>query len=160
MPPDTPALPLNPLRSALEQGETVFGLGVRLARTPELVALAGAAGYRWLFVDIEHSPMSIETAAGLSVTALAGGVTPLARLSAGDYSLAARLLDSGAWGVLVSHVETAEDEATYPLRASYLITDQPQAVIGFLFPSLRRFGGHAQRGESAQLGESDQSGSI
>ena len=47
-----------------------------------------------------------------------------------------------------------------PLRASYLITDQPQAVIGFLFSSLRRFGGHAQRGESAQLGESDQSGSI
>ena len=119
MTPDTPALPLNPLRSALEQGETVFGLGVRLARTPELVALAGAAGYRWLFVDIEHSPMSIETAAGLSVTALAGGVTPLARLSTGDYSLAARLLDSGAWGVLVSHVETAEDAATMVRRLHF-----------------------------------------
>ena len=52
MPPDTPALPLNPLRSALERGETVFGLGVRLARTPELVALAGAGGDRGLVVDL------------------------------------------------------------------------------------------------------------
>ena len=36
----------------------------------------------------------------------------------------------------------------------------PGGLIGFLFSSLRRFGGHAQRGESARLGESDQSGST
>jgi len=106
-----PALPLNPLRSTLERGDVAFGVGVRLTRTPELVALAAACDYRWLFLDIEHSSMSIDTAAGLSVTALGAGITPLARVPAGDCTLASRLLDAGAWGVLASHIETADEAA-------------------------------------------------
>jgi 2-keto-3-deoxy-L-rhamnonate aldolase RhmA len=97
--------------------------------------LAASAQYQWLFLDIEHGPMSVETAAELSVMALASGVTPLARLSSGDHSLAARLLDAGAWGVLMSHVETAEEAATMVRRLRF--PPEGERSVSYSLPQLR-----------------------
>jgi 2-keto-3-deoxy-L-rhamnonate aldolase RhmA len=103
--------PINPLRARLQRGELAVGLGVRLARVSETAPLAARCGFDWLFLDLEHSPMSLETAAAISVAALGAGVAPLARVSARDYTCGARMLDAGAWGVLMSHVDTAADAA-------------------------------------------------
>jgi 2-keto-3-deoxy-L-rhamnonate aldolase RhmA len=104
-------LPANPLRAKLEGGQAALGFGVRLARTAEFVSLIASRAYDWLFIDLEHSPMSLETAAELCVTALAAGLAPMARVADGDVAAAARVLDAGAWGVLMSHVEDADEAA-------------------------------------------------
>jgi 2-keto-3-deoxy-L-rhamnonate aldolase RhmA len=66
------------------------------------------AGFDWLFLDLEHSAMSIETAAQLAIAALDAGIAPIARVPKGEYSLATRLLDNGALGIVVPHVDTVE----------------------------------------------------
>ena len=84
---------------------------MRVARSVEIAPLAARWGYDWLFLDLEHSPMSLQVAADISVAALGSGVAPLARVSRRDYVTAARILDAGAWGVLMAHVETGGDAA-------------------------------------------------
>src|SRR5262249_260385 len=74
----------NPLRARLESGQLAVGLGVRLARSIEIAPLAARWGFDWLFLDLEHSAMSLQVAADISVAAIGAGVTPLARVSARD----------------------------------------------------------------------------
>jgi len=104
-------LPVNPLRVRLARGEVAIGLGVRLARVAEVATLASSCQFDWLFLDLEHSPMSAETAAAISVAALGAGLAPLVRVPPGDFGVAARLLDAGAWGIFVPHIDTAEQAA-------------------------------------------------
>jgi 4-hydroxy-2-oxoheptanedioate aldolase len=99
----------NSARERLARGELALGFGVRVARSVEIAKAMRAAGFDWLFIDLEHGAMSIETAAALAVTGLDAGITPLVRVPKGEYSLATRLLDNGALGVVAPHVETAEE---------------------------------------------------
>lgn len=97
----------NHARRRLEEGGLSLGIGLRQARTPDIAEIAHACGFDWLFVDLEHNAMGIDTASAICAAALATGVTPLVRVAAGEYSLATRLLDTGAMGVVFPHVDTA-----------------------------------------------------
>jgi 2-keto-3-deoxy-L-rhamnonate aldolase RhmA len=54
------------------------------------------AGYDWLFVDLEHGAISIETAGQIVLAALDAGIAPIVRIPNGEFSIATRLLDNGA----------------------------------------------------------------
>jgi 4-hydroxy-2-oxoheptanedioate aldolase len=100
---------LNPVRTALAAGQLSLGIGIRGVRGVEIARMMKTAGYDWLFIDLEHGPASIETAFSICVAALDAGIVPIVRVPAGELVLAARCLDSGALGIVASHVETAED---------------------------------------------------
>lgn len=101
----------NHARHKLDRGGLSLGIGLRQARTPDIAEIAHACGFDWLFVDLEHNAMGIDTAAGICAAALATGITPLVRVAAGEYSLATRLLDTGAMGIVFPHIDTAEQAA-------------------------------------------------
>ncbi len=107
------------MRERMQSGETVFGLGVRLARTGEIALLAKAAGFDWLFVDMEHNALSIDTAAQICLAAQAAGLPALVRIPGDDPSTAARLLDGGAAGIVVPHVDTPEQIAPIVERCRF-----------------------------------------
>jgi len=67
------------------------------------------AGYDWLFLDLEHGAMSIETASQIAIAALDVGIAPLARVPKNEYALATRLLDTGAMGIIMPHVDSADE---------------------------------------------------
>jgi 4-hydroxy-2-oxoheptanedioate aldolase len=60
----------NVARERLEEGEMSLGVGIRTARTVDIAKMMKTAGYDWLFIDLEHGPMSIEFATTLAVAAL------------------------------------------------------------------------------------------
>src|SRR5919206_465012 len=60
----------NAARERLAAGELSLGIGLRQARSVEIAKLMKAAGFDWLFIDLEHNVMSIETASEISVAAL------------------------------------------------------------------------------------------
>jgi 2-keto-3-deoxy-L-rhamnonate aldolase RhmA len=93
----------------LQNGGLALGFGIRVARSVEIARAARKAGFDWLFLDLEHGAMSIETAAALAIAGLDAGIAPLVRVPKGEFSLATRLLDNGALGVVAPHVETAEE---------------------------------------------------
>ncbi len=99
----------NPARERLSKGELSLGIGLRQARTVDIAAAMATSGYDWLFIDLEHGTMPLDTAVQISVAALAAGISPLVRVPARQYSLATRALDGGALGIVMPHVDTAEE---------------------------------------------------
>ena len=102
----------NSMKQKLAAGELVLCMNLRLARTVDIAMVAKAGGYDALYVDMEHSPYSIDTAATICAAAIGIGITPLVRVPSHDGHWSSRVLDGGAQGVIVPHVNNrAEAEA-------------------------------------------------
>ncbi len=102
---------INHLKQKLQRGDVATSMIVRMSRGPEVGAIAQAAGFDSLYIDLEHSPLGLETVSVLCHSAQAAGVTPLARVPAIDGGLITRLLDGGAMGIVAPHVTSATDAA-------------------------------------------------
>src|SRR6266699_2419532 len=99
----------NPARERLEKGELCLGIGLRQARTVDVAAAMASCGFDWLFIDLEHGTMPLDTAVQISLAALTAGISPVVRVPSRQYSLATRVLDGGALGIVMPHVDTAEE---------------------------------------------------
>ncbi|WP_031465327.1 HpcH/HpaI aldolase family protein [Sciscionella sediminilitoris] len=75
---------------------------------PEPVEILAHAGFDFVVVDLEHAPLSLETAYRLINSAAALGLTPLVRVPDHTPSMIQKILDAGAHGVLVPKVDSAE----------------------------------------------------
>ena len=83
----------NVARERLERGEMSLGVGIRTARTVDIAKMMKTSGYDWLFIDLEHGPMSIEFATTLAVAALDTGISPIARVPFMQHTMATHVLD-------------------------------------------------------------------
>jgi 2-keto-3-deoxy-L-rhamnonate aldolase RhmA len=102
---------INKTREKLLAGGIALGMGLRQARTVDIATIAGTCGFDWLFIDTEHNSMSVDMACQIATAAIATGVTPLVRVPGHEHYHCARALDNGALGVVVPHVDTAEQAA-------------------------------------------------
>jgi len=107
------------MRSRLAEGGIAAGLAVVHSRTPAIARMAASCGYHWLFLDLEHGPMSLDSASQIAIAALDAGVTPLVRVPANEPAWIGRALDGGAIGIVVPHVDTPEDAARAVAAARY-----------------------------------------
>jgi 2-keto-3-deoxy-L-rhamnonate aldolase RhmA len=96
----------NSTKQKLAANELVLCFGVNQLRTPNIAMIAASCGFDALYIDLEHNPTSLETAAAICVAAIGVGITPIARVFLQD---AARILDCGAQGVMIPHVNTAAE---------------------------------------------------
>ncbi len=99
----------NSAKKKLAAGELVLCMAVNQMRSAEVPMIAARCGFDAIFVDLEHSATSLETAASICVGALTAGITPIARVPSHNPFHAARILDAGAQGVMVPHVENASE---------------------------------------------------
>ncbi|MCB1378854.1 MAG: aldolase [Alphaproteobacteria bacterium] len=81
--------------------------------------IAAASGADCIYVDFEHGTASLETAAMLCGSALGAGIAPLVRVPSGAYDMATRMLDAGAAGLLLPHIETAEEAEQAIMRIRF-----------------------------------------
>lgn len=109
----------NATRRLLQSGGMALGLGVRVLRSVEVGMIARAAGFDFLFIDREHGPMGMETASEICVAALGQGVTPIVRVAGPEPHHYTALLDSGAQGICVPHVDNAEQARAIVAHAKY-----------------------------------------
>lgn len=96
---------VNLTRERLAKGETVFGCGLQLYRSPEICRAFAAAGFDYVFIDMEHGAFDLETVQDMIKVALENGITPIVRVAELLYSLVCRLLDAGAQGIILPRVE-------------------------------------------------------
>jgi len=101
-------VPNHALRQ-LRAGKLAIGLGLRQARTVDIGQILKTAGFDWMFIDCEHNSMGTDTAAQIASAALAVGITPVVRVAGKEHWLASRMLDNGAQGVVVPHVDTEQE---------------------------------------------------
>ncbi|HLI20013.1 MAG TPA: aldolase/citrate lyase family protein [Stellaceae bacterium] len=109
----------NPARERLEAGEVSIGCGLRLARGAEIGRIMKSCGWDWLFIDLEHGSMTLDTACQISVAALDAGIAPIVRIPNGQLDMATRALDGGGWGIVMPHVDTAEEAAEVVAHVKY-----------------------------------------
>jgi 4-hydroxy-2-oxoheptanedioate aldolase len=82
-------------------------LSLAQARTADYPLMAAACGFDAVYVDLEHTSTSIETASMLCIAAAGAGLIPLVRVPSHAPETMSRVLDTGAQGIIVPHVETA-----------------------------------------------------
>lgn len=109
----------NPLKEKLAAGQVVLSLILRVSRGPEIAAIAANAGFDTLYVDLEHSVLSLETTSLLCYASRTSGLVPLVRIPATDAALIARLLDAGAMGIIAPHICCAEEARHVVTCAKY-----------------------------------------
>lgn len=95
----------NPALERLRAGELAIGIGLRQARTSDIAKVMLTAGYDWLFIDLEHNSMNLDTAVQISIAAQASGIAPIVRVPSHQPHHATRVLDGGALGVVIPHVD-------------------------------------------------------
>lgn len=74
----------------------------------EVVELVALAGFDFVVIDMEHAPIDTESAYRMIGTARHTGMVPVVRVPSLDPGLVQRLLDAGAEGIMVPHVDTEE----------------------------------------------------
>jgi 2-keto-3-deoxy-L-rhamnonate aldolase RhmA len=119
----------NPVRARLRAGETVYGTMVFEFFAPGLMAALEATGADFALLDTEHSGVGIETIKTQVAAARGLGIVPLVRVPGAHYHLIAPMLDSGAMGIMVPMVETAEQARQIASWCRY----PPEGVRGSAF---------------------------
>jgi 4-hydroxy-2-oxoheptanedioate aldolase len=99
----------NVTLAKLKDGRLALGLIVKLHTGVEMAKIAKACDHDFLFIDMQHGGMSIESTIALCHASLDTEVTPLVRVPISDASTATRVLDNGAMGIIAPNVETADD---------------------------------------------------
>ncbi|MBW8907097.1 MAG: aldolase [Betaproteobacteria bacterium] len=91
-------------KDKLARGELVLCMGLRQARTLDVAMIAAQAGFDCVYVDMEHSPISLETTSSICAGCHGLGITPLVRPPSHAADWISRALDGGAQGLIVPHV--------------------------------------------------------
>ncbi|MCU1420747.1 MAG: hypothetical protein JWN36_398 [Microbacteriaceae bacterium] len=96
------------LRAALARTEgPALGTFVKLS-SPETLELIAIAGFDFIVIDLEHSPMDLETASRHIGVARAFGVSSVVRVPGLAGGWVQRILDAGAEGIMLPHTDTVE----------------------------------------------------
>jgi 4-hydroxy-2-oxoheptanedioate aldolase len=108
----------NPVKAALQAGKPQVGTWLSQGSIYATRVMA-RVGFPWLTVDMEHSPIGIEQASVLFGVIAEAGCVPLARVPRGTHENIKRVLDGGAWGVVVPMVNTVEEAKLAIAAAKY-----------------------------------------
>jgi 4-hydroxy-2-oxoheptanedioate aldolase len=108
----------NPVRAKLKRGESSIGTWLTLP-DPVAAQLMCKTGFDWLTVELEHTPTSFETAAQMFAIVAASGCVPLARVPINNVENIKRVLDTGAWGLVVPMVNSSAEAEAVVKAARY-----------------------------------------
>lgn len=118
---------INRVKQLIQAGKPTIGPIVQLPSAP-VATLLSQAGFDWLWIDMEHGAINIETVQ-LMVQATKGTPTvPIVRIPWNLHWLAKPVLDTGAMGVITPFVNTKEEAAVAVAGLRY----PPEGVRGFL----------------------------
>ncbi len=98
----------NAMKTRLLAGEPALGCSI-MVPSPQLVEMVAHAGFDWVLIDLEHGTIGLETAELMIMAAEASGITPIARPRSNRPADISSVMDRGAMGVQVPHVNSADD---------------------------------------------------
>ena len=108
----------NKLKRKLARGETVIGPFMNCSY-PAFIEIVGLAGFDFAIIDMEHGPLSVQTAEDLCRAAQGVGLDPIVRVRKNDAPQIQRALDIGSAGVQVPQIENGDDARAAVRAARY-----------------------------------------
>jgi 4-hydroxy-2-oxoheptanedioate aldolase len=109
----------NVVKEKLARNEVVASMTIRLVRGVEIARLAATAGFDMIYVDLEHSTLTLEATGQICQAALSAGVTPMVRVPANTPEYIQRVLDAGALGIVAPGIRSAEEARAVVAAAKY-----------------------------------------
>jgi len=98
----------NALKARLQAGRKCLGCW-SYTGSPILAEIAGLAGYDFVLIDHEHGPGDLHQTIGILQALSATKTTSLMRVPWNDAGMIKRARDTGAEGIMVPMVETADE---------------------------------------------------
>lgn len=100
---------VNKVLDKLKDGKIVFGVSI-WSGSPQIMEIVGNHPYDFVWIDTEQSSnASFETVENMIRAANAVDLTPFVRVYKNDETLIYKMIGIGAKGVIVPHINTAED---------------------------------------------------
>ncbi|MBI4905696.1 MAG: aldolase [Acidobacteria bacterium] len=110
---------VNPVLATLREGKPVVGMTITAACV-ETAAQAANLGFDFLWIEMEHSPITLETLRNIVLATRGLPAVPFARVPVVETWTAKRVLDMGVLGVVFPFCSTSElartaaDATKYP----------------------------------------------
>jgi 2-keto-3-deoxy-L-rhamnonate aldolase RhmA len=98
---------LNPVKVRLAAGEAVFGITITTSSL-DAAAQAASLGFDFLWIEMEHSPVTLETLRNIVLATRGLPTVPFARVPVNDFWTAKRVLDQGVHGVVFPFTTTPD----------------------------------------------------
>src|ERR1039457_6716149 len=97
----------NPVKVLLQKGQPAVGVVISV-NSIEVAAQAAALGFDFLWLEMEHTPLSLETVRNIVLTTRGLSAVPFARPPVNELWMAKRVLDQGVLGVIFPFTNTPE----------------------------------------------------
>ncbi len=117
----------NRVKRMIKAGQKTAGAWAQLC-SPIATEILARGGFDWILIDMEHAPGDILTLVSQcqAVAAAGTGAVPFVRVPWNDLVWIKRILDAGAYGLMIPYVNT-EEEAIQAVRACKY---PPQGIRG------------------------------
>jgi 4-hydroxy-2-oxoheptanedioate aldolase len=139
-------LQTNLTKQKLAEGKVVFGAIIN-EHSPNTVELLGRIGFDFAFIDCEHGAMDLNQVENMVRAAEGSGITPIVRIADHNPATLLRVLDRGAQGLIIPHVNTAAQGEAIAKAARYY----PEGNRGMGGGRAHDYGiGNYARGETAR----------
>src|SRR5579863_10208560 len=102
-----PAQWVNPVKQKLARGEPVIGLVISVNNV-EVAAHGAGLGFDFLWIEMEHSPITLDTLRNMVLATRGLPAVPFARPPVNELWTAKRVLDAGVLGVIFPFTRTPE----------------------------------------------------
>jgi 4-hydroxy-2-oxoheptanedioate aldolase len=97
-------------KEKLLSGKPVLGIQLR-TRSTMIAELYALCGFDFVFIENEHFTYNYETIAALIQVCDGAGIDSIIRIPKNDQGIILQLLDAGASGLFIPHIDTAADAA-------------------------------------------------
>ena len=104
---NAPVITENPVKKALKEGKVVIGATVTVAN-PDVAATLAGAGFDFLWIEMEHSPLTLESVRSMILATRGLKAMPFTRVPVNELWTAKRVLDIGSLGVVFPFTSTRE----------------------------------------------------
>nr|MDO8087181.1 aldolase/citrate lyase family protein [Candidatus Sigynarchaeum springense] len=120
------------LREKIKAGSLITGTMVHEFACPAIVPVLADAPFDFIIVDMEHGPASYQDIQDMVIAAKNYDMDILVRSTKNDYEYMAKVLDMGADGLLIPHVDT-------PAEAHNVITCTKYPPAGHRSHGMRHY---------------------
>jgi 4-hydroxy-2-oxoheptanedioate aldolase len=100
--------PINSLKARFAADQPSVGILVTMPSVHMVQVLAGC-GFDWLFIDMEHGPIGIESAHAMITATKGTRAAPIVRVPWNVHWLVKPVLDAGAMGIIFPMIRSAAD---------------------------------------------------
>jgi len=128
---------IDAFRAKLDAGRICIGLGITFSDPAVTECMAASSDFFW--IDLEHTPINLESLQAHLMAARAVDVPGLVRVPSLDIGMIKRVLDMGAPGLIVPQVRSAAEVRQVVSACRY----QPLGDRGFGPRRASRYGGYA-----------------